>query len=111
MPRLALREGAIVRVRIRARDVIVAIARPSGLSALNILAGRVAEIGADEGAMRDIRIALAGGTILARLTNRSLHDLRLAPGREVFAIIKSVALDHASTAGAAPARSGTDVDL
>ena len=34
--------GAPIRIRIRARDVLVATERPHGLSALNILAGRVA---------------------------------------------------------------------
>ncbi len=35
--------GSTVRVRIRARDVIVATERPRGISALNILPGRIAE--------------------------------------------------------------------
>jgi molybdate transport system ATP-binding protein len=103
VPRLELSEGAIVRVRIRARDVIVAVAPPSGLSALNVLSGHVAEIGADQGPLRDIRIQLTGASLLARVTNRSLAQLDLIPGRAVFAIIKTIAIDrHGFGVGAAP---------
>ena len=94
VPRLDLAEGATVRVRIRARDVIVAISRPSGMSALNVVAGQVAHIGGDEGAMRDIRIDVGGGSLVARVTRRSLTQLGLVPGRLVFAIIKTVAIDR-----------------
>src|SRR5438128_658099 len=41
VPRLDAPVGTALRVRVRARDVILAIARPSGISALNVLAGRV----------------------------------------------------------------------
>jgi molybdate transport system ATP-binding protein len=112
VPLLDLAAGAAVRVRIRARDVIVAVSRPNGLSALNVLAGRVAEIGADHGTMRDIRIELTGASLLARLTNRSLTELGLAPGRPVFAIIKSVAIDrHGIGTRAGPAGRREDFDL
>ena len=96
VPRLDLPEGAAVRVRIRARDVIVATTLPTGLSALNALPGRVAEIGGDLGPVRDLRIAIAGGSVLARVTYRSLSELDLTPGRAVFVIIKSVAVDRHS---------------
>jgi molybdate transport system ATP-binding protein len=96
VPRLDMPEGAPVRVRIRARDVIVAIAPPQQMSALNVLPGRVAEIGTDLGAVRDIRIELAGASLIARVTLRSLTELGLAPGRAVFAVIKSVAIDRQS---------------
>jgi molybdate transport system ATP-binding protein len=111
VPILDLAEGAAVRVRIRARDVIVAVSRPSGLSALNVLAGRVAEIGADGASMRDIRIELPGGSLLARLTNRSLSELGLAPGRHVFAIIKSIAIDRHSIGTGGGVRPREDFDL
>jgi molybdate transport system ATP-binding protein len=96
VPRLDLPEGAAVRVRIRARDVIVATTLPTGLSALNALPGHVAEIGGDLGPVRDLRIAIAGGSVLARITYRSLSELDLTPGRAVFVIIKSVAVDRHS---------------
>jgi molybdate transport system ATP-binding protein len=99
VPRLESPDGATLRIHVRARDVIVAIAKPSGISALNVLSGRIAEIGPDRGAVRDIRIELTGASLLARITFRSLSELGLVPGREVFAIIKSVAIDRHSVGG------------
>ena len=47
--------------------------------------------------MRDLRIVLGGSAfLLARVTSRSLAALDLVPGRQVFAVIKSVALDRQS---------------
>jgi molybdate transport system ATP-binding protein len=37
--------------------------------------------------------------LVARLTRRSAHDLALAPGKPVYAIIKSVAFDVAQYGG------------
>ncbi|MBV8650082.1 MAG: molybdenum ABC transporter ATP-binding protein, partial [Alphaproteobacteria bacterium] len=96
VPRLDLPEGAPVRIRIRARDVIIALAPPRGISALNVLPGRIAEIGAESGGVRDLSIALAEGRLIARVTQRSLTELNLVPGRQIFAVIKSVALDRGS---------------
>jgi molybdate transport system ATP-binding protein len=96
VPFLDLPAGAPVRVHIRARDVIVATEPPHGMSALNVLPGRIAEIGAADGAGCDLRIALDGASLIARVTRRSLADLDLAPGRAVFAIIKSVAIGDAA---------------
>ena len=52
--------GATVRVRIRARDVIVATERPRGISALNILPGRIAGISPGDGALADVLIDCSG---------------------------------------------------
>ncbi|HZS81675.1 MAG TPA: molybdenum ABC transporter ATP-binding protein [Stellaceae bacterium] len=92
VPRLALPLGTAVRVRIRARDVIIAREPPRAISALNVLRGRVAEIAAGDAAQCEIRLALGSASLLARITRRSLAELDLAPGSEVFAVVKSVAL-------------------
>ena len=49
VPYIDMRLGARLRVRIRARDVMIALEPPRGLSALNILPGTVVEIGEAEG--------------------------------------------------------------
>jgi molybdate transport system ATP-binding protein len=93
-PRLDLPLGTPVRVRIRARDVMIATARPDGLSALNVLPGRVVALnGAGEGSV-DVALDCGGIRLAARLTRKSVDALALAPGREVYAVIKSVALDR-----------------
>jgi len=85
--------GSVVRARLLARDVSVAITAPHGSSITNILAARIVEI-QDEGADRvSLRLAVGGGQIiLSRITRRSRDQLGLAAGMEVFAQVKSVAL-------------------
>jgi molybdate transport system ATP-binding protein len=103
VPRVALPAGGTVRVRIRARDVTLASEKPQGLSALNVLPATVAEFGAADGPVVDLRLAIDGGAhLLARLTRRSIAELQLAPGRAVYAVIKSVAIDRHSVSGAMP---------
>jgi molybdate transport system ATP-binding protein len=109
VPRLDLAVGAVLRLRIRARDVMIALSPPEGLSALNVLPGTVAEIGRTDGPIVEIRLDCAGEALLARLTRRSVETLRLEPGRPVYAVIKSIAFDHHAFAGAAPA-SSADAD-
>jgi molybdate transport system ATP-binding protein len=101
VPRIGLAPGATVRVRIQARDVMLALAQPKALSALNVLAGKVIEIGAGDGPMVEIAIDCGGARLVARLTRYSAAKLKLQPGAQVFAVIKSVTLD-ARAIGTAP---------
>jgi len=95
MPALDLPVGGEVRLRIRARDVALATQRPEGISIRNVLAGTVAEIAAEpETAFAEVLVDLGGAHVRARLTRRSVVDLALAPGRPVFALLKSVAIDR-----------------
>jgi molybdate transport system ATP-binding protein len=110
VPHLDLPLGSALRVRIRARDVMIALSPPAGLRALNVLPGVVAEIGAGDGPIVDIRLDCAGEALIARLTRRSVEGLGLVPGRRVYAVIKSIAFDHHAFAGAAPASSGADAE-
>ncbi len=94
VPRLDLPVGAPLRVRIRARDVILALARPAGISALNVLAGEVEVlVPTGEGAL-EVQLRLGPERLLARVTRRSGEALGLEPGRQVFALIKTVAIDR-----------------
>jgi len=88
--------GERVRIRVRARDVSLALARPSGLSIRNILAGTVVELGADEGSSLDVRLDLQGTALLARITRKSALELGLRPGLPVYALIKAVSIDRRS---------------
>ena len=97
---LSLPLGTPVRVRIRARDVALATTRPSGISIRNIFAARVTEIAPDRGPLVDVRLDIGKPqqpvALWARVTQRSVQELELAPGREVFALLKTVALDRTS---------------
>jgi molybdate transport system ATP-binding protein len=100
-PYLDLPTGTTVRVRIRARDVMVANAPPVGLSALNVLAGRVVELRNSGAAVVEVAIDCNGVKLAARLTRKSVETLRLVPELPVYVILKSVALDK-STLGKSP---------
>jgi len=106
VPRLRAPVGAALRVRIRARDVILAATPPTGISALNILAVRVEAVVPIEDAALEVQLRLGAERLLARVTRRSGATLGLAPGREVFAVIKSVAIERSSLGG-----QGEAVDL
>jgi molybdate transport system ATP-binding protein len=100
--RLDLAMGAAVRVRLRARDVSLALTPPRDISILNVFAGRVVEIGAGEGPYVDLKLALGESgeaMIWARVTALSLHDLKLAVGSNAFALVKAVSVDRQSIGG------------
>ena len=104
-PRLDLPIGTPVRVRIRARDVMIATTRPDGLSALNVLPGLVTALDAAGEGLVEVGLDCDGVRLTARLTRKSVDTLRLEPGRKVYAVIKSVALDRDSL-GRAPGLKG-----
>jgi molybdate transport system ATP-binding protein len=94
VPQLANPVGTRLRIRIAARDVIVATERPCGISALNVLQGNVTAIEETGPAQAAVTVTCGLETVVASLTRRSVHDLGLAAGRPVFAIVKSVAVDR-----------------
>uniref|UniRef100_UPI0018DF6C3E TOBE domain-containing protein n=1 Tax=Roseomonas rosulenta TaxID=2748667 RepID=UPI0018DF6C3E len=93
--------GARLRVRLRARDVAVAIEEPRGISTQNILPVTLAAI--DEGSEPGevfLRLAAGPTTLLARVTRDSVARLALRPGLPLWALVKAVTFDHRA-AGAA----------
>ncbi len=94
IPQIDAPPGSRVRLRIRARDVMLATREPEGLSANNVLHGRITEIRHDEGPYLDIQILCGQTPLIARITHRSLRRLDLRPGLEVFAVIKSATVDR-----------------
>ncbi|MFN7977467.1 MAG: molybdenum ABC transporter ATP-binding protein [Vicinamibacterales bacterium] len=87
-------EGAPVRARIPARDVILATSLPDGLSVQNVLTGAVRSVTLPAGhdaAMVDV--AVGGLTIAAEVTRDAVQRLALAPGRPVYALVKAVSVD------------------
>ena len=100
VPHLALPLGTVVRLRIHARDVVLANAPVTGLSIRNAFAGKVIEISPEPGPLVDLRIDIGTPAepvmLWARVTRRALEDLKLQPGGPVFALVKTVALDRPS---------------
>ncbi|MBF9194534.1 molybdenum ABC transporter ATP-binding protein [Microvirga terrestris] len=93
VPRLPHPIGTILRVRLRARDIILSLAPPHGLSALNVLPAFISSIGDAEGASMDVQLDCGGDPVVARVTRKSVEELGLKPGLPVHAIIKSIAFD------------------
>ena len=96
VPNVEALVGERVRVRIRARDVSIAVGQPSGLSIVNALEGSVISI--DEGAGPIVEVQLRVGSVLlqARITRWSRAELGIVPGQRVFALVKAVSLDRRS---------------
>lgn len=95
VPQRSLPIGSALRVRILASDVLISLKPLEGISALNVLSGTIAEIGArrGDGSALEIGIDCNGASLLARLTSKSAEHLGLKPGNRVYAVIKSVSID------------------
>ena len=92
VPGKAGETGAEVRVRIRARDVMIATESPQHISALNIFAGTVAELDDDGRSSVTVRIDCHGAVILSRITRMSCSALGLRQGMQVYAVVKAVSV-------------------
>lgn len=92
LPRVASPVGAMIRVRIAAQEVILSRTRPEGLSALNILSGKIDSIRAGDGPGALVALKTPAGRILARITRRSAEALDLHEGAPCHAVVKTVAI-------------------
>jgi molybdate transport system ATP-binding protein len=85
--------GASLRCRVHARDVSLATQAPQATSILNVIAATIVERAELPGGAQCLVRLDAGGTpLLARITARSWRQLALAPGRPVWAQVKTAAL-------------------
>ncbi len=100
MPMVDLPIGSEVRLRVRARDVSLAIERPKGISVRNILEGSIVQIEEEpETAFAETLVDIGGGRLRARITRAAVAELSLAPGMPVFALVKSIAFDRRALFG------------
>jgi molybdate transport system ATP-binding protein len=94
VPRIDLPVGSRLRVHLRARDIILSLNPPEGMSALNVLQGTILSIDEPDATSVDVTLDCGQDGIVARVTRKSVEGLRLAPGLKVHAIIKSVSFDR-----------------
>ena len=86
--------GASVRIRIPAREVILASTEPLGLSVHNILPAHVLAVHDDPAFDHPIlQLGINGATLLAEVTHDAVARLQLGAGRAVYALIKSVSVE------------------
>ena len=84
--------GKSMRIRVLAQDVIVALQEPKGLSSRNILRAVVEELHPGSGPGMAVSLRLGADRLLVRITRRAAQELSLAPGLEVYAILKATAI-------------------
>jgi molybdate transport system ATP-binding protein len=86
-PLIRAEAGAQLRIGIRAGDILLAITQPQGLSARNVIPGRVLSL-----QRRDMIIAAevdCGVEMEVHLTLAARDALQLEPGRKVWLVIKT----------------------
>jgi molybdate transport system ATP-binding protein len=86
--------GAVLRLRLRARDVMIARSRPTEISVQNIIPGVVERIEAVSDGAVDVQLKVGDGQVISRVTRQSADRLALTPGLEVYAMVKSFAVER-----------------
>ena len=94
VPLIAGSLGTRLRVRIPAREIILATEAPAGISLHNILPTLVVAITEDT-ALHTAMVELGTGEarLLARVTPDAVARLGLRPGKPVLALVKSMSVD------------------
>ncbi len=92
VPNTGLAKGKTVRVRLRARDISLTLEHHSDTSILNIFPATVEVLSENDGPQVTVRLNVGGVPILSRITRRSMSQLNVTPGTQVFIQVKSVAL-------------------
>jgi molybdate transport system ATP-binding protein len=92
VPSRGLAPGGQVRVRVPAREVILATSRPHGLSLHNVLEGTVTGMttGEDHGL---VQVAVGQVQILADVTRDAVAQLAIRERQPVYVLVKSVSIE------------------
>lgn len=92
----SLTEGARIRVRVPAREVILAVRPPEGVSLHNVLSGTVTSVHIDPAFDHAIvQVAVGSLLLLAEVTHDAVTTLGIAQGRPIHALVKSVSIERA----------------
>jgi molybdate transport system ATP-binding protein len=98
VPARALRAGQTLRLQLLARDVILAVVEPQGLSVRNQLRGTVRSITAS-GSGDLLEVDVGGVVLLSRITGAATRELGLVAGALVWVLVKAVSVSaHAQGA-------------
>ena len=94
VPLLDYPEGTPLRVRVPAREVMLAVREPEAISVHNRIPGTVRAITEDAGRHAAlVEVASGGQALLARVTPDAVLRLGLAPGAPVIAMFKSMSVE------------------
>ena len=92
--------GAQLRIGVPAGDILLATARPEGLSARNLLPGQVAALRRQDATV--VAEVDCGILFTVHLTPAAVEALRLMPGREVWLVIKTYSCHLLEPSGERP---------
>ncbi len=92
LPGVRAEPGEALRLRIRAQDVILATAPPTGLSARNILPCVIEKLETGRGPGVAVVLRFGDQCLLSRITERARSDLALEPGKQVYAVLKATSV-------------------
>lgn len=91
-----LQAGMNVRLRIRSRDVSLSRSAPFDISIRNIFPVTITSIASDEGPFAELSLQLGNVQLLSRISRKSVQDLHLQIGEQVFALVKAVSIDRSA---------------
>ncbi len=95
VPAQALAENQQVRLQLLARDIILAVKEPAGLSVRNQIRGTVVSLSEDQGGTL-VEVDAGGTHILSRVTTSAARELELRPGLPVWMLVKAVSVSRHS---------------
>ena len=94
VPTIAAPVSTVVRIRIAAREVILARQRPTGLSLHNMIEARVLSVEpASHPALRLVHLAVGSTPLLSLVTVDAVRSLELAADAPVLALVKAVSVE------------------
>jgi molybdate transport system ATP-binding protein len=93
IPEIDAEAGKTIRLRVHARDVVIASRRPNHLSIRNVLNATLTRIDLDETIYAELLLSVGSQSLRARITREAVAELELESGQPVYALIKSIAFD------------------
>lgn len=84
--------GTRVRVQLLARDLILAIEPPRGLSVRNVIEGRVIDVSSDDDETDLVRVDIGNAAVMARVTRTASVELKLSTGLAIWVLVKAVSM-------------------
>ena len=84
--------GQQVRLQLLARDLILALAPPPGLSIRNKLPGTITQLIPDDHHATLVEIDIGGAILMARVTNSAVQEMNLQCGLSLWVLVKAVTL-------------------
>lgn len=97
IPTSRYKAGTKLRITLKSEDVTISIQKPEGLSARNIIRGKVENISETDDRAVSLMINV-GVTVYATITMEALQELEIKINSEVYIILKTIALSRKSTA-------------